>query len=411
MTYIKKIAFMLMVTALVFAQSFDDYFRLASEQDPELQATYKTVEIALEKVAQVAALPDPGLSFGYFVSPVETRLGPQQVKVSLTQMFPWFGTLKAQKQAAAMQADAAYQNFLYQKQLLYAELAAAYYPILERSARIQVRQAVLENLLSLRSLTLSKFANGQAGAVKVLRIDRMIESTRTQLHVLEDKKKPLEAAFNAMLDRDPGTAVDGSGDLAQGLGSNVDAYDSLFTSSHPLLSSFDLRVRAKDLDEKAARKAGLPKFGLGIDYVAVGDRTDMVVAESGRDVIMPMLSISLPLARGKYKAAVKTVRLERERLELQRDAKANDLRTAYENASFDLRSRYADLESVRQEIALSEQIRDLLLTQYAQDGGGLEELLDIWRDLLNYEEKRVTLMSRIHMLKAKLLALTAGVTL
>ena len=98
-------------------------------------------------------------------------------------------------------------------------------------------------------------------------------------------------------------------------------------------------------------------------------------------------------------------------MELEREAKANDLRTAYENASFDLRSRYADLESVRQEIALSEQIRDLLLTQYAQDGGGLEELLDIWRDLLNYEEKRVTLMSRIHMLKAKLLALTAGVTL
>merc|ERR1711974_383443 len=48
----------------------------------------------MQKVAQVNNLPDPTFSFGYFISPVETRVGPQRAKVGLTQMFPWFGTLK-----------------------------------------------------------------------------------------------------------------------------------------------------------------------------------------------------------------------------------------------------------------------------------------------------------------------------
>ena len=94
------------------AQTLDDYFRNAAENNPGLQAKYKEFEAALQKVPQVSTLPDPTFSFGYFISPVETRVGPQQAKFSLTQMFPWFGTLKAQGNAAALMAEAKYQSFL-----------------------------------------------------------------------------------------------------------------------------------------------------------------------------------------------------------------------------------------------------------------------------------------------------------
>ncbi|MBW6458821.1 MAG: TolC family protein, partial [FCB group bacterium] len=112
MKYIKWILIILLTVSIAVAGELDDYFRIAAEKDPALRAAYKNVEIAMQKAAQSAALPDPVLSFGVFVSPVETRLGPQQFKLSLTQMFPWFGTLTAAKKAAALAAESAYAGFL-----------------------------------------------------------------------------------------------------------------------------------------------------------------------------------------------------------------------------------------------------------------------------------------------------------
>ena len=73
-------------------QSLNDYYTIAAENNPELKAKYKEFEAAMQKIPQVSSLPDPNLSMGYFISPVETRLGPQNVRLSLSQMFPWFGT-------------------------------------------------------------------------------------------------------------------------------------------------------------------------------------------------------------------------------------------------------------------------------------------------------------------------------
>ncbi len=49
------------------SQNLDDYFMVAAENNPGLQAKYKDFEAALEKIPQVSSLTDPSLSFGYFI--------------------------------------------------------------------------------------------------------------------------------------------------------------------------------------------------------------------------------------------------------------------------------------------------------------------------------------------------------
>jgi hypothetical protein len=106
------IILVLLGSVLGYAQTLDDYFKIAAESNPGLQAKYSAFEAAMQRVEQVNTLPDPNFSFGYFISPVETRVGPQRARFSLTQMFPWFGTLKKQGNAAALMAEAKYQSFL-----------------------------------------------------------------------------------------------------------------------------------------------------------------------------------------------------------------------------------------------------------------------------------------------------------
>ena len=60
----------------------DRYLVEAAENNPGLKAQFSEYMAALERVPQVGALPDPTIAFGYFIQPIETRLGPQQAKIS-----------------------------------------------------------------------------------------------------------------------------------------------------------------------------------------------------------------------------------------------------------------------------------------------------------------------------------------
>ncbi len=84
---------LLLAVCNLSAQSLTNYYELAAKNNPELKAKYKEFEASLQKIPQVSSLPDPNFSLGYFISPVETRLGPQNMKFSLTQMFPCLNDL------------------------------------------------------------------------------------------------------------------------------------------------------------------------------------------------------------------------------------------------------------------------------------------------------------------------------
>ncbi|GIV37827.1 MAG: hypothetical protein KatS3mg032_2206 [Cyclobacteriaceae bacterium] len=102
----------LLVTLCASGQPLETYYRMAAENNPALRAAYLEAEAAVQQVAQVSALPDPEISVSAFGRMIETRLGPQMAIFSLSQMFPWFGTLKAKNTAAARVAEARYKAYL-----------------------------------------------------------------------------------------------------------------------------------------------------------------------------------------------------------------------------------------------------------------------------------------------------------
>ena len=55
----------------------------------------------------MTALPDPMVTFTQAIRSVETRVGPQDNAVMLSQAFPWFGKLDLKGQMAVKAAAAA----------------------------------------------------------------------------------------------------------------------------------------------------------------------------------------------------------------------------------------------------------------------------------------------------------------
>lgn len=387
------------------SQTLEDYLKLAAESNPLLQAKYAEFEAALQKVAQENSLPDPTVSFGYFISPVETRVGPQQAKIGLSQMFPWFGTLKTAGNVYQLQADSKYQEFLNTKNELYMQVKSAWYPLYEVNQKIKLQTENRDILSTYKELATSRFKNGKSTMVDVIRIDIMIENANTEITLLNHQLQPLRVQFNTLLNRATMEEVIVK-DLPS-IGSIPDNYrkDSILFN-HPILRSFDLKYQSAQQAEELAKKQGMPKLGVGLDYVIVGQGNNSF-SDNGKDVFMPMVSMSVPIFRGKYKAATKVAQYNQVAINYQKEAFANNLVSGYEMAWYEIVKSYELIQLYAKQIETTHQVIRLLMSAYSNSGKDFEEVLRMQQELLKYQMAEAVALKDYYTALAKIDYLTA----
>lgn len=398
------IIFILFFAYNVEGQSINDYYIIAAENNPELKAKYKEFEAAMQKIPQVSSLPDPNLSMGYFISPVETRLGPQNMRFSLTQIFPWFGTLKAQKNATTLMAESKYQAFLNAKNILYSQVATAYYPLYELVKLKEIEQENIKILESYKNIANAKFENGKGSLVDVLRVDIMIKDAQTNLEILTKKEPALTSWLNSILNRKYDEKIVVAQEIEVIELPIEYRKDSITTN--PILQELELKKQASEVASEVARKQGLPKLGLGLDYVLVGKGMNNF-PDSGKDIIMPMVSVSLPIFRKKYNAATKEAKLMQESYAFQKEAYENKLNGTYYKLVFELEKERDLLKLYEGQVLTLSKSLNLLFAYYSNANKDFEEVLRMQQELLKYQKMQLSSTSTFYIKLAELDYLTA----
>ena len=111
--------------------------------------------------------------------------------------------------------------------------------------------------------------------------------------------------------------------------------------------------------------------------------------DNGKDVLMPMVTLSLPIFRKKYKAAVKEAQLMQESYSLQKTEMTNSLLSNYEMAFFDIEQQTELVSLFDEQITESEQALNLLFTSYGNSGKDFEEVLRMQQQLLKYDKLKI----------------------
>ncbi|KAA3619395.1 MAG: TolC family protein [Calditrichaeota bacterium] len=389
-----------LIASVGMAQTLEAYLEQAAENNPGLKAKYTEFEMAMQRIPQVSSLPDPSLSFDYFVSPVETRIGPQKARFSLTQMFPWFGTLAAQKDAATLSAEAKYQAFLDAKNQLFFQVTAAWYPLYELNEMLRLQNENYEILTTYKQLATTAFSNAKGSMVDVIRVDILIDNSATDIALLEEKLKPLRTAFNKLLNRPDSSLIEVATALDIGaMEAGIEA-DSLFVEN-PMLKSFDLKINAAEAQERAAFRHGLPKFGVGLSYVFIDERPDVNIVDNGKDAFMPMLSMTIPLYRKKYRAAVKEAQLQQMNFTLKKSNLENNLLSAFDMANYKMEQAKQRHILYGEQIGKTGQAIDLLHSAYSNSGKDFEEVLRMQQQLLRYEMSQATAVKEYYTAEAQ----------
>jgi len=307
--------------ALSAVSAPDDYVRHALANSPAIEAARQRWIAVAQRAPQVAALPDPHLTVGFFTEEVETRVGAQQARVGLRQTFPWPGTLDAREDAASRAARAAWWG-LESARLRVAESAvAALHELALLDASIRVASQNLEIVGSIERIVRTRYASGLSTHADLMRVQLELGQAEDRLEHLGASRPAAVARLNAVLHRDPDAAVPERPALPGWVASaSAEELVELAMSSSPALHALDETLARQRHLTEAARDEGLPVFTFGLDYTLTAEAADSALAESGDDPVMLSLGLTIPLWRDKYRAAV-------------RESVANRLATASDRAS------------------------------------------------------------------------------
>jgi len=364
------------------------YLETAAQNNPGLKARFNEYLAALEKVPQVGTLPDPQLAFGYFIQPVETRNGPQNFKISLTQMFPWFGTLGAREGIAANQAKAKFEIFEDFKSNLFFRVKATYYDLYFIKKGIDITEENIKILQSYKNLTLVKMESGEASGVDQLRIEMELADMENELALLRDKYTVERIKFNNLLNVDESHAVAlpdilWQDDLAY---SRDQILDSIRQNNH-LLVKLDYLLESYHESEKLARKSGLPSISVGIDYIAVGKTDNSMISSgsNGQDAILfPKIGITIPLFRKKYTAMVNEALYMQDAAIDRKEEETNALEVLFERAYYEYIDSRRRISLYQEQKTSAGKAISILETGYAGEGKNFEEILRMQKRLLKY---------------------------
>ncbi|MEQ6122247.1 TolC family protein [Reichenbachiella sp. MALMAid0571] len=469
----KKIAIIILlllgIQNIGFSQSLEESLEIAAENNPELKAYFNDYLAALEQVPQVGTLPDPELSIGFFIQPMERFMGNQQADIQLMQMFPWFGMLKTQKDEASKMALAQYEVFQDAKNRLFFQVKNNWYEMYRLEEDIRITEENLEILKQYERLALIRFQSagtgggssssgmsgnatmssgnstsstsstggmggsmnsgstsknsaksnssmnssasmgeGKSGMSDVLRVRIEIKELENTLALLRDSRVPLVAEFNQLLNRNIDervSPVDSLTDTALPL-ERLAILDSI-TQNNPMLKMLDAEEQAYEAQKKMARLEGRPMLGAGVNYIPFSPRIEDGMPMGGNDMVMPMIRLTIPIYRKKYNALQKEAELRQLAVQQRRENTVNQLSTQWSSAMRDLDDANRRTRLHREQTDLAKQTLNLLMTSYATDGRDFEEVLRVQQQLLDYQLKLIAAIVDQHITIAVLENLAA----
>jgi len=372
-----------MTQVVLNGQSVEELIIQAHEYNPGLKALRLDYEAALQKTDQVNDWPDPKVNLALGVLPIETRLGAQRFRIGVSQMIPWKGSLAAKSDAANAMAEVkSYSDEVKEIDIEYA-IRNGYATLQFLESKKGIIEERLEVLDALEELAKSAVRAGKGKLSNVLFIERKRESLKANL-ILIDKK--IEQP-TVMINRWTGKPLDTKIVVEQetdALWSKEKAIE-FAENGHPQFRILENQKTASNAKLALIKYDSKPKIGVGLDYAYIDGRNDVVIPGNGRDVLMPMGSVTIPIHKGRYSAirqeeAIKQEAIDKKTEEMQ-DMFAAEIELAYSTVEYgdEVIRKYESLKAITSETL------KLMRTEYASEGTRFEELLRLEMELIDYD--------------------------
>jgi len=452
----KKISFIMMALGSWYwgnCQLQDDslysYIEIATKNNPTVLQRYYEYEAALQKVPQIGSLPDPDISIGFFLSPMELVSGNQLADIRLMQMFPWFGVIRSAKDEMSLMANAKYESFRDAKLQLSFDVQRSWYELHKLKQDIRISEKNIEILRTIERLAIVRFkagpsgnissssgravspasapgasnsssgmnsmgsssnssgtvsnqaassmpgnsmgsSSGNSGLTDVYRIQIEINDVQNTIEQLKNQWNTISAQFNSFLNRPPNAIVSIPDTLiANNFQLSLLALSDSALGNNPMLGMIQFEQQSLEARKQMVTRMGYPMVGIGVNYSVINKSEMSTSSMNGRDMIMPMVTATLPIYRRKYKSMQTEADLLKSANEQNYKATANELSTEYYQAMQLYQDADRRIKLYMDQQQLASKSLDIMIKSFAASGSDLSDILRIRQQTLDYEYKQM----------------------
>ncbi len=369
------------------AQQLETLIEEGLANNPEIQMFELKHQVAKEKVSEANTLPNTQIGVGYFLSEPETRTGAQRFKVSAQQMLPSFGSITARENYKNSLADAVYEDVVIAKRKLVASISQSYYNLYALKEKQTILDENIDLLKTYETLALTSVEVGKASAVDVLRLQMRQNELEQLKQVLEQDYLAEKTLLNKLLNREKNRTISIDNELT--MPSENSLINSENLALHPELLKYNKLYESVEKSELLNQKESNLMVGFGLDYIAVSERPNMNFSDNGKDIIMPMVSVSIPIFSTKYKSKTKQNELLQKEINFQKQYKLNRLETMLDKAVKKSNSARISYNTHAKNLKQAKDAETILVKSYETGMIDFNDVLDIQELQLKFQINQI----------------------
>ncbi|MEC4114195.1 TolC family protein [Myroides pelagicus] len=267
------------------------------------------------------------------------------------------------------------------------------------------------NTISGGSAMSSMTSSSSMGMSDVLRIRLEIIEIENTIQSLQASIKTEKVKFNALLNREANQEVTIDKTIRQ-----VDylmADDQAISeieNNNPMLGMIQEQSLAYKAKSAMDRKMSYPMLGVGVQYMILGKTNDPMLAMgdmNGKDMIMPMLTVSLPIFRKKYNAEQEEGKMWWKSSQQTMQNTLNNLKSEYYGYKNQLDDAQRTIQLYDKQTTLAQTTFNLIVKEFVAGKSDLTNVIQVQRQLLDYQLKKAEAIANYNTMVASINKLMA----
>jgi outer membrane protein TolC len=260
-------------------------------------------------------------------------------------------------------------------------------------------------------------SQGMSGVLRI-RLDR--NELDSNIESLLSELQAEKAGFNALLNRPAGSEIIIPDSLGQ-MPLPLDAASAMarIAAQNPMLGMIHEEGLAYKAKAEMDRKMSYPMLGIGLQYTFInkskpaastamaepGMNNGEMNSMNGKDMIMPMLSLSIPIYRSKYKAQQRESSFRQQESQEKYINTLHTLEAEWYKTKHQLDDASRKITLYKKQAELARATYSLTVQEFISGTGDLANVIQVQRQLLDYQLKTAeatadynTMVASIHKL-------------
>ncbi|MGK0270240.1 MAG: cobalt-zinc-cadmium efflux system outer membrane protein [Cocleimonas sp.] len=367
--------------------NLNQLIKIAVDNNPQLKVQKLEWQSLIHQYKQATSLSDPILIYSESLSPIETRLGPQDRVLALNQKLPYRGKLALKGEVVKKNIEMAKVNYDKASRDLTVSLKQTFYELvyLENAIKLTVQNKQL--LEKVNQAATADYASNAAALNDVAKAQSQYAQVAYDVTLLKELRSTEKTRINTLLNRPPEFAFEVNSNSRTPTAFTYDiAKLYQWAESNEEITLADIAIQKSIVQSQLSSYASKPDFTLGARYSQIGTRDVPDLRDNGRDAFSINLSMSIPLNRGKNNAIKEQARLQHLKQLENKKVMQNQLRNAVKGYYFKLNNAYRQTVLYKNNLLpQANRAAQVAHLHYRENKGSIGQYLETQSTWLNFQ--------------------------